>query len=1299
MKSIGIIALVLSLGTAAFAQETAPTPHVAVIADTGSGDLASVIVADLTSNPNLVLIERSEMTKIGDELKLQQLAGDNAVDLGKLLNADGLLYVKKQQTGFQVRLTAVGLGYVVFDDLLTADTNTDLPHLAQLIAQRITDYAPKLKLKPDAAVPISVLNIRADVSSGDATSQEQKLSLLLESKLSAQSNYVVLERRHASLILFEKSLSEANPARVLEGAYVVDGSFDQSVTPGPNDLSVHLRLRSPSNQENPLELHGSTSDLRALADQMVGAIQKAIGKPVSTATWQPEKEARAYLLEGIWTWQHGDFNAALQALDSADMLGEKAPDLEAARIHVLCCKAVGSPDSTNIFPATPDDPHPEARVEAIRRAFDEEQRFATGGAQQPLQILTNRDMSGMLTRYRYAVSQAAASLLVMLDRTQSSDADDIRSLLRNYIHFDPLHGPLPEVSEDFHIAIENADDLAVSPDEEKACYQLAISSPTLGPWLAVKNQLRPDTFCPRFIPDPNKRETTFNQFFQDLEKDETARPTALLELAAWNKAETIDQNSDFQNFVDYIHDEREKLMAKDRLSLFLGLALDMEKEGKAPVANAKLVDTLHFLLQHSNGIDGHLSLAWQPELFPADEAPKFWSELLALGAMPSTVENSKFFFDQMRTRYVNRWGVPQDAATSAQALVVNRFWYPKDAVGGKYGLDKPLKMDATGVWVPVDIGGGGEPLKSMLYHVGIDSTQADPFTSAPAIESPINEQGLVVTADSLYVAGSPMYQWGIKSMVASYDLHTQQWAQHDVPLSRDISMAAGHLYLTLTGPDIQHQESGIARYDEQTGETTLLASSRRNPPQNQFDGRNWYNVRGVFTGPGNKPCVSMGFGETYVINETPGDWPRLIDSGGTDFIASDGTRTIIYGTRDYHNKSLGDVVFMINPSKDQPELLLGEPAQSLGTEMQGKPGPMPAPWPSPPVWPPPSEGAIKSFEYGFRNDDLFARVSDKATLKNEIVWFQRGRPEPVHIPLSFELNEEAAGVYQKIEDAEPGATKQFLENPRAGGKMFWGPSGIFFAVSKLGFYYLPYSDIDAYLKAHSNITIAEAQPALVTKPSQNALTTGLSVDGANTTAVKSDAGTIVKALPEIKPPAPIPPSGQAAPVDLDTSSNSVASDSFLGKFKGHLVVLKDGHLQTAAPGALNGVKYVTFLFAASWYKPSGEIMQHLLPFYYSLKSKHPEYEIIFIDERESADDMEHYMTSFKMPWLAVRSGDIGLTGFDFQKYNADESIPCLVLVDESGKILSNSRVNGKWVGVFPVMQDTEKILPVSSESP
>jgi nucleoredoxin len=162
---------------------------------------------------------------------------------------------------------------------------------------------------------------------------------------------------------------------------------------------------------------------------------------------------------------------------------------------------------------------------------------------------------------------------------------------------------------------------------------------------------------------------------------------------------------------------------------------------------------------------------------------------------------------------------------------------------------------------------------------------------------------------------------------------------------------------------------------------------------------------------------------------------------------------------------------------------------------------------------------------------------------------------------------------------------------------------------------------------------------------------------------------------------------------------AAAALSFLEKFKGHLEVLKDGHLQPADAGALNGVKYITVLYSSEDQKTGRGIMETALPFYYSLKRKHPEYAMIFVDNRDSAESMEHFIASFKMPWLVVRSEDARSDVLNLGRYNSLEYIPDLILFDSTGKILSDSVVNGNWVGVEGVMQDTEKTLPESSESP
>ncbi len=44
------------------------------------------------------------------------------------------------------------------------------------------------------------------------------------------------------------------------------------------------------------------------------------------------------------------------------------------------------------------------------------------------------------------------------------------------------------------------------------------------------------------------------------------------------------------------------------------------------------------------------------------------------------------------------------------------------------------------------------------------------------------------------------------------------------------------------GAQFGDMESGLARYDEETGEATVLASSRRRLGQNQFDDRDYYDI-------------------------------------------------------------------------------------------------------------------------------------------------------------------------------------------------------------------------------------------------------------------------------------------------------------------------------------------------------------------------------------------------------------------------------------------------------------------------
>ncbi len=205
----------LFLGLYPPARRSVPTmrrrARIAVVGDADSRDLSALIGAELSARPDVALVEREDLSRLGDERKLQLLAGSDAVALGKLVGADGLLFVNKTAAGFTARFTAVGFGYALFSDELGAsqEPGSDSPVSLRTV---VAGYAAKLRLDPAKAVPLSILNLRADHATAQSTALERDLTLLLESRLAAVPEYVVLERRHAWSLGFEHATRPGRPA-------------------------------------------------------------------------------------------------------------------------------------------------------------------------------------------------------------------------------------------------------------------------------------------------------------------------------------------------------------------------------------------------------------------------------------------------------------------------------------------------------------------------------------------------------------------------------------------------------------------------------------------------------------------------------------------------------------------------------------------------------------------------------------------------------------------------------------------------------------------------------------------------------------------------------------------------------------------------------------------------------------------------------------------------------------------------------------------------------------------------------
>jgi nucleoredoxin len=143
-------------------------------------------------------------------------------------------------------------------------------------------------------------------------------------------------------------------------------------------------------------------------------------------------------------------------------------------------------------------------------------------------------------------------------------------------------------------------------------------------------------------------------------------------------------------------------------------------------------------------------------------------------------------------------------------------------------------------------------------------------------------------------------------------------------------------------------------------------------------------------------------------------------------------------------------------------------------------------------------------------------------------------------------------------------------------------------------------------------------------------------------------------------------------------------------FKGDLVTWKNGSLARFDDEALAKKKLIALYFSAHWCPPCRKFTLQLVQFYNRVAPQHPEFEIVLVSNDRSPLGMETYMRDAQMPWPAVDFAK--LPGKEALKKYAGESIPCLVLLDAGGKVISDTYAGKKYVGPEKVLTDLDAIF-------
>lgn len=296
-----------------------------------TGDL---LTAQLSARPDLVLLERVQIQKIMQEQQITAVNPGNALKLGQMLGADGLLLLNLGQENdhkfLYTRLLAVKPGVI----LRTTASSWPLPSVAEwpaVVARQFDPLFPKLAVLAKDAVPISILNLRSAVKSIEAERLEKELTLLLIDRLSREKEVFVLERQRMALLESEKELKGMEDTPFWNGSYLLEGIVDKGGF-SPDTVTISARLTSPDKRSANLEVKGARQNLPQTAEALARQVLGHFKNLTPGAAWNPHAEATQYLDEARWAMRWKVYAQAQWAADSAWALGNH--ELETARLRV-----------------------------------------------------------------------------------------------------------------------------------------------------------------------------------------------------------------------------------------------------------------------------------------------------------------------------------------------------------------------------------------------------------------------------------------------------------------------------------------------------------------------------------------------------------------------------------------------------------------------------------------------------------------------------------------------------------------------------------------------------------------------------------------------------------------------------------------------------------------------------------------------------------------------------------------------------------------------------------------------------
>ncbi len=329
--------LAFGLGLVIAVHASAQSVRVAVAGDPSLANLVDVTTGELSKQPELGVIDRADLDKLGQEEALQAALDSKDFSSVHVLPADGLVLLravaKEGKTGVFARLVAVQPG-VVLREVALPD-GADPVAQARALEKEFAPYWSKLAAIPKGKITaLSLLGLRFDVDSPQTRDMERRINLLLASRLSAEPDILVLERWRLNDALFEKTLAPQQPSPFWTGSSLIDGGLRWETE--NNRIDVTLRVRPPQGPGVSISDQDTPENLPALVERLAAKIS---ARPMAPGVWKPGDEADHFTVLGRWCLDNHLYEEGAEALESALALGDNTRTTHMLEIKAYAMEA------------------------------------------------------------------------------------------------------------------------------------------------------------------------------------------------------------------------------------------------------------------------------------------------------------------------------------------------------------------------------------------------------------------------------------------------------------------------------------------------------------------------------------------------------------------------------------------------------------------------------------------------------------------------------------------------------------------------------------------------------------------------------------------------------------------------------------------------------------------------------------------------------------------------------------------------------------------------------------------------